>query len=180
MFYRNFLKNELLLIVEVLNLQIKRDQQIINIVGPTIEVGDLLPNAQLIDRNHQKVELKDYLKGTTVVSIVPDINTKTCDIQTSRFASIALEQNYTFVTISTNSPEDIMNWCQAANVDMIYLSDVERHFSQAAGLLMAEYDKLARTVLVIDGQGVIKYMEVVPDMRDEPNYTAALEAAAKL
>lgn len=73
-----------------------------------------------------------------------------------------------------------MNWCQAANVDMIYLSDVERHFSQVAGLLMAEYDKLARTVLVIDGQGVIKYMEVVPDMRDEPNYTEALEAAAKL
>ena len=160
-------------------MQIKRDEQIINLVGEPLKVGDLLADVELIDRQYQKVKLFDYINGLTVISIVPDINTKTCDLQTNRFASIAKEKNYPVITISTNSPEDIKNWCQAANVEMVYLSDTHRHFCQAAGLLMAEYDKLARTVLVVDSNKVVQYVEIVSDMRDEPDYQKLLEAAEK-
>lgn len=161
-------------------MQIKRDEQIINLVGEPLKVGDLLVDVELIDRQHQKVKLFDFLNDLTVISIVPDINTKTCDLQTNRFASVAKEKNYPVITISTNSPDDIENWCQAANVEMIYLSDIGRHFSQAAGLLMAEYDKLARTVLVVDSDKVVQYVEIVADMRDEPDYQKLLEVAKNL
>lgn len=93
---------------------------------------------------------------------------------------MAKEKNYPILTISTNSPDDIKYWCQASNVDVIYLSDENRHFSQAAGLLMAEYDKLARTVMVIDQHKVIQYIEIVADMRDEPDYQSLLAVADKL
>lgn len=161
-------------------MQIKRDEQIINLVGEPLKVGDLLVDVELIDRQHQKVRLFDFLNGLTVISIVPDINTKTCDLQTNRFASIAKEKNYPVITISTNSPDDIENWCQAANVEMVYLSDTDRHFSQATGLLMAEYDKLARTVLVVDSDKVVQFVEIVADMRDEPDYQKLLEVAKNL
>ncbi len=119
-------------------MQIKRDKQIINIVGEVLKVGDTLVDVELVDRQHQPVNLFDFIDGLTVISIVPDINTKTCDIQTNQFASLAKEKNYPIITISTNSPDDIQHWCQASNVDMVYLSDINRHFSKAAGLLMAE------------------------------------------
>lgn len=161
-------------------MQIKRDKQIINIVGEVLKVGDTLVDVELVDRQHQPVNLFDFIDGLTVISIVPDINTKTCDIQTNQFASLAKEKNYPIITISTNSPDDIQHWCQASNVDMVYLSDINRHFSKAAGLLMAEYDKLARTVLVVDENKVIQYIEIVADMRDEPDYQSLLAAADQL
>lgn len=158
-------------------MQIKRGDQIINLVGNPIDVGDTFPMVDLIDRDQQTVSLTDYIKGLTIISIVPDINTKTCDIQTNRFAALAKEKDYPIITISTNEPDDIVNWCQANNVDMVYLSDVNRQLSDQSGLLMAEYDKLARTVFLLDGEGKIHYREIVADMRDEPDYDQVLAAA---
>ncbi|UUX33391.1 peroxiredoxin [Fundicoccus culcitae] len=161
-------------------MEIKRGDQVIHLVGQTLAVGDNLPNVELVDRDHQPVQLADFVKGTTVISIVPDINTKTCSIQTNRFNAIAKEKDYPILTLSTNSPDDIVNWCQANNVDMTYLSDQKHHFSDASGLLMEENGKLARTVLVVDENSKIHYIEIVPDMRDEPNYDLALQAAETL
>lgn len=161
-------------------MQIKRDNQTINIVGQPLKVGDKLVDVELVDREKQTVNLFNYLKGLTVISVVPDINTKTCDIQTNQFASIAKEKKYPIITISINSPDEIENWCQASNVDMVYLSDINRQFSKAAGLLMAEYDKLARTVLLVDQNKVVQYIEIVSEMRNEPDYQTLLAKADQI
>lgn len=158
-------------------MQIKRGDLVINLEGQPLAVGDQLPIVDLLDRDGHTVNLKDYLKATTVVSIVPDINTKTCDIQTNRFAAIAKEKNFPIITLSANDPSDIVNWCQANNVDMVYLSDKNGQFADQSGLRMVEYQKLARTVLVVDETGIIHYVEIVPDMRDEPDYDKVLQAA---
>lgn len=158
-------------------MQIKRGDKIIHLAGDPLKEDDQLPLVNLLNREGEVVSLEDYIQGLTVVSIVPDINTKTCDIQTNRFAAIAKEKNYPILTISYNDPADISNWCQANNVDMTYLSDKEGHFAQASGLEMVEYGKLARTVLLVDASNQIRYIEIVPDMRDEPNYDAVLAAA---
>jgi len=84
------------------------------------------------------------------------------------------------LTISFNDPTDITNWCHANNVDMTYLSDQAGHFAKASGLEMVENGKLARTVLLVDDANQIQYIEIVADMRDEPNYDAVLAAADQL
>lgn len=161
-------------------MQIKRGDQIINLVGQPLAVGDALPNVELLNQDRQAVQLGDYINGVSVISIVPDINTKTCSIQTSRFNQLAKEKDYPIITLSNNQPEDIVNWCSSNDVDMVYLSDLNGQFSEASGLLMAEYDKLARTVMLVDADGIIRYIEIVADMRDEPDYDKVLEAADKL
>jgi thiol peroxidase len=35
-------------------------------------------------------------------------------------------------------------------------------------------------VYVVDGQGTVQYSQVVPEVTDEPDYDAALDAAKKL
>lgn len=161
-------------------MQITRGDQIIHLAGQPLQKGDQLPLVDLLNRDQEIVQLADFIQGLTVISIVPDINTKTCDIQTNRFATLAKEKNYPILTISYNDPADITNWCQANNVDMTYLSDQEGHFAKASGLEMVEYGKLARTVLLVDDTNQIQYIEIVADMRDEPNYDAVLAAADQL
>jgi thiol peroxidase len=161
-------------------MEIKRGDQVIHLVGQQLAVGEQLPDVNLIDKDKTSVALADHIKGLTVISIVPDINTRTCNIQTNHFAALAKEKDYPILTISTNKPEDIVNWCHANDVDMVYLSDVNHEFADASGLLMAENGNLARTVFLVDATGKIEYMEIVADMREEPNYDAVIALADSL
>ena len=45
---------------------------------------------------------------------------------------------------------------------------------------MKELRLLARSIFVIDKGDVIRYVQIVPEMTDEPDYEKALEAAKKL
>ena len=55
-------------------MQIKRDEQIINLVGEPLKVGDLLADVELIDRQYQKVKLFDFIKGLpTITAIIPSV-----------------------------------------------------------------------------------------------------------
>ena len=57
--------------------------------------------------------------------------------------------------------------------------DTNRNFAKKYGLLISEgklKDRLARAVYVIDREGLIIYKEVVPEIVDEVNYDACIEA----
>lgn len=48
------------------------------------------------------------------------------------------------------------------------------------GVLIKEFRLLARSVFVVDSDGVIRYIELVKELTDEPDYGAALEAVKGL
>lgn len=48
------------------------------------------------------------------------------------------------------------------------------------GLLLQDLQLLARAVYVIDEKDQVTYAELVPEVTDEPDYAAALEAVKKL
>ncbi len=57
------------------------------------------------------------------------------------------------------------------------LSDHRRaEFGSAYGVLIEELRLLARAVFVVDTQGIIRYMQIVDELTQEPNYEAALKA----
>jgi thiol peroxidase len=61
------------------------------------------------------------------------------------------------------------------------LSDYqERSFGQNYGLLIDELKLLARAVYIIDTDGKVAYREIVPEVTDEPDYAAALNAVKAL
>ncbi|HRO41045.1 MAG TPA: lipid hydroperoxide peroxidase, partial [Flavobacteriales bacterium] len=62
-------------------------------------------------------------------------------------------------------------------------SDFRFHDMDAWGVRIAEGPMeaaTARAVWVIDKEGTIRYHELVPELGNEPDYTAALDAARKL
>ena len=48
------------------------------------------------------------------------------------------------------------------------------------GFVIKELRLLARGVIVIDKKGIIRYIEYVPEIAQEPNYEAALKAVKEL
>jgi thiol peroxidase len=53
-------------------------------------------------------------------------------------------------------------------------------FGTAYGTLIKELRIESRAVFVVDQSGTLRYVEYVPEVANEPNYAAALEAAKKL
>jgi thiol peroxidase len=64
---------------------------------------------------------------------------------------------------------------------VITLSDHrDAAFGAAYGVLIKELRLLARSVFVVDREGVIQYVELVKELTEEPQYDAVLNAVKKL
>lgn len=154
----------------------------VQLIGMPPKVGDKMPNFTVLDKNKQEATKDSLLGKNTLISVVPDINTPVCSIQTKTFNQ-TMDQfpDVNFLTISTNTIKDQQNWCAAEGVkNMQLMSDEKLSFSKATGLLIPESKILARSVWILDPDGKIIYREIVDEITDEPNYYAALEELKKL
>ena len=86
------------------------------------------------------------------------------------------------ITVSVDLPFAQKRWCGSAGLDQaITLSDhFDVSFGEAYGVLIEEMRLLARAVLVLDGDNIIRYAEYVPEVASHPDYEAALDAAKQL
>ena len=143
--------------------------------------GDKAPNFSLLDLNDTLVELTGSIDKPLIISVVPDIDTSVCALQTKRFnQEAATETGINFITISNNTKEEQGNWCAAEGVEITMLRDSDLEFAKNYGLLIPAIDRLARAIFVIDQEGTITYVEITPEVSQEPDYTKALEEAKAL
>jgi len=154
------------------------------LVGDPIQVGDTAPDAPLIDNEMKPVSLSSYRGKVVVLATVPSLDTPVCDMETRRFNSEAtkLSDDVVILTVSVDLPFAQKRWCGAAGVDrVITLSDHrEAALGRAYGLLIKELRLLARAVLVLDRDGIVRHRQLVKEVGDEPDYEAALAAAKNL
>ena len=57
----------------------------VQLIGMPPKVGDEMPNFTVLDKNKQEVTKDNLLGKNTLISVVPDINTSVCSIQTKTF-----------------------------------------------------------------------------------------------
>lgn len=156
----------------------------LTLMGNEIRMGEVAPDTELLDNDLKAVKLSDYHGKIVILSVVPSLDTPTCDMQTRRFNSEAakLSDDVAILTVSMDLPFAQKRWCGAAGVDQVTtLSDHRTAvFGQAFGLLIKELRLLARAVLVLDREGVIRYFQLVKEVGDEPDYAAALDAVKAL
>lgn len=153
----------------------------VTLMGTEAQVGDKAPNFTVLDTNLQEKTLDDF-PGVRIISVVPSLDTGVCDAQTRKFNEEASElENVTVLTISVDLPFAQKRWCGSAGLDdVVTLSDHrELSFGQAFGVVIEEMRLLARSVFVVDSNGVITYTEYVNEVTNHPNYEAAVEAAKK-
>lgn len=163
-------------------MEIAFDGQPRQLVGNPPMVGDELPHFKVFDKNHEKIKTRQLLGQVTLISVIPNINTPVCSIQTKKFNQ-TMDQfpEVNFLTVSTNLVEDQQKLCAAEGVqNMQLVSDHEQSFGYAMKLLIPDEGFLARSVWIINPDGKIVYREIVDDLEHEPNYEAAIEELKKL
>jgi thiol peroxidase len=86
------------------------------------------------------------------------------------------------MNISMDLPFAIGRFCSTAGIDRIrVLSDHrDASFGMAYGILIKELRLLARAVFIIDKDDVIRYIEIVPEITNHPDYDKALEVVRSL
>jgi thiol peroxidase len=156
----------------------------LTLVGKELKVGDLAPDFEVLDNDLAPVKFSSFRGKICVISSVPSLDTPVCDMETRRFNEEAgkLGANTQILTLSMDLPFAQKRWCGAAGVDkVITLSDHrDASFGTAYGALIKELRLLARIVFVVDGEGVIRYIQVVKEQTEEPDYDAVLEAVNAL
>lgn len=156
----------------------------LTIAGKELKVGDIAPDFEVLDNDLAPVKFSSFRGKVCVISSVPSLDTPVCDMETRRFNEEAgkLGADIRILTISMDLPFAQKRWCGAAGVDkVITLSDHrDASFGMAYGALIKELRLLARIVFVVDGEGVIRYIQVVKEQTEEPDYDAVLEAVNAL
>jgi thiol peroxidase len=105
-------------------------------------------------------------------------------MQTRRFNQEAenLGSDISILTISMDLPFAQKRWCGAAGVErVVTLSDHRQaEFGTGYGVLIKELRLLARAVFIVDRDGMVRYVQLVKEIAEEPDYNAVLEALKKV
>ena len=153
----------------------------LTLVGKALKEGDAAPDFEVLDNDLAPVNFDSFRGKVCVVSSVPSLDTPVCDMETRRFNEEAgnLGPDIRVLTISMDLPFAQTRWCGAAGVDkVVTLSDHRgASFGMAYGVLIKELRLLARAVFVIDVTGIIRHIEIVKELTEEPDYEAVLKAA---
>ena len=149
--------------------------------GLELTVGRQAPDFALAANDLSLKTIKDYAGKVLIIATVPSLDTGVCYMETRRFNNeiAALSKDIKILTVSCDLPFAQARWCGAAGVDKLEtLSDYrERSFGRAYGVLIKELMLLSRAVFVVDKNGKTAYAQIVPELTDEPDYQAALDAA---
>lgn len=156
----------------------------LTLVGGEIKAGDAAPNFTALDAGLSEVEFSSFRGKVCVLSSVPSLDTPVCDLQTRRFNSEAgrLGPDVAVLTLSMDLPFAQKRWCAAAGAENVQaLSDHrDASFGTAYGVLIEELRLLARAVFVVDREGVVRYVQLVEELTNEPDYDAVLDAVREL
>ncbi|TXK81476.1 thiol peroxidase [Paenibacillus sp. N3.4] len=156
----------------------------ITLIGEELKIGDQAPDFRLNKDLLTEVCLADYAGKVKLISVVPSVDTGTCDAQTRRFNVEAdkLGEHVVILTISVDLPFAQSRFCGAAGIDkVVTLSDYKnRDFGRAYGVLIKEIQLDQRAIFLLDANNTIRYVEYLTEMTSHPDYDAALRALSEL
>jgi thiol peroxidase len=156
----------------------------LTLIGPEITPGMDAPDFAVVDNDLGPVSLADVKGNIVIISAVPSLDTPVCDMQTRRFNQEAqnLSDKVRILTVSMDLPFAQKRWCGNAGVENVQtVSDYQAaSFGQAYGVLIDGLRLLARSVFVLDAAGKVAYVQLVPEVTNEPDYDAVLAAVKNL
>jgi thiol peroxidase len=156
----------------------------LTLIGRELKPGDKAPDFTVINQSLETVNLASSKGKVRLFSVVPSLDTPVCAVQTKRFNQelAKLPAGVELMTVSADLPFAQKRWCGAENVKMATLSDHRSlSFGESYGVLIKELRILARAIFVVDAKDRITYVQIVPEVAQEPDYAkalAALKAAA--
>ena len=157
----------------------------IKLLGSPISLGKPLPSVELTDAmTMNEVDLSKEKGSVLLLSLVPSIDTRVCEEQTHYLGEEGnkLPQNIKRITVSRDTPFAQKRFAQEAKLTSLqYLSDYKQgDFARSLGLLTDGSMLFARSVIIVDKKGMVRYIQVVPEMSHLPDMERAFAKATEL
>ena len=156
----------------------------LTLTGTPLQKGQPFPAVTIPDSGLQMTDLLSFKGKVTIISIVPSIDTKVCEKQTHILSEEngGLDQTVRLVTVSRDLPFAQKRFAEEAKIqNILFLSDYrDGTFGASTGLMIQENRLLTRALVVVDKEGVIRYLEIVPDLGQLPDMKKAFQLAGSL
>lgn len=155
----------------------------IKVNGSLPQAGSVAPNFSLVDKDLKDVSLKDFAGKRKILNIVPSLDTPVCADSTRKFNQKAAGLNNAVVlVISADLPFAASRFCSTEGINNVVTLSTLRggaEFKRNYGVDIADgpiAGVTARAVVVLDENNKVLHSELVPEIKNEPNYDAALAA----
>jgi thiol peroxidase len=157
--------------------------------GNPIEVSGIFPTAgqkapefSLVGKDLKPVTLGDFAGKREVLNIVPSLDTPTCATSTRKFNEAAAKlTNTVVIVVSGDLPFAASRFCTTEGIENVVTASTfrGRDFAKAYGVDVTSgpiAGLTARAVVVLDENDKVLHSELVGEIKNEPNYDAALNA----
>jgi thiol peroxidase len=154
-------------------------------IGSLPAVNTKAPDFSLAKTDLSDVSMNDFAGKQLILNIFPSIDTPVCAASARRFNEEAGKLDNTFVLcISADLPFAHNRFCELEGLkDVIPLSVFRSPgFGKDYGVTITTgplAGLMSRAVVILDKSGTVTYTQQVPDIAEEPDYDAVLEAARK-
>ena len=152
----------------------------VTLKGNLPETGKTAPAFTLVKTDLASISLEDLKGKTLVLNIFPSLDTGVCATSVRKFNQMATNMKDTLVlAVSRDLPFAHSRFCSIEGIEnVIPLSDFRAtSFSEDYGVLMTDgplAGLLARAVVVIDPELIVRYVQLVPEITQEPDYDEVL------
>lgn len=152
----------------------------VSLKGNIPQTGKPAPDFKLTKSDLATISLSDLKGKTLVLNIFPSLDTGVCAMSVRKFNELAANMKDTIVlAISKDLPFAHSRFCTTEGINnVIALSDFRNTgFSTDYGLLMEDgplHGLLARAVIIIDPELIVRYVQLVPEITNEPDYNEVL------
>lgn len=150
----------------------------LNLAGRVLKVGMIAPDFKVVSQDLNEVCLADFEGKIKIITSFPSLDTKVCDLQVKEFNKIAsgLSADVSILGISKDLPFAQQRFCEAFDIRNIkVLSDYKTgSFGINFGLLIRELNLLARSIIILDKNNIIRYIQIVKELSSSPDYQEAL------
>jgi len=152
----------------------------IEVSGNFPKVGDIAPDFKLVNKDLADVSLADFAGKRKILNIVPSRDTPVCATSTRKFNEAAVG-NTVVLIIAADLPFAMSRFCGAEGTNNVVTLSTMRgaEFMKNYGVAITSGPLAgitARAVVVLDESNQVLHAELVPEIKQEPDYDAALAA----
>ncbi len=157
----------------------------INTCGDLPVVGSEAPAFSLTGSDLSEVTLGSFQGKNVILNIVPSFDTPVCATSVRKFnESVGANGNSVVVNVSMDLPFAQKRFCESEGLEHVTNLSAFRspEFGSAYGMTIVDgplEGLFGRAIVVVNAEGAVTHVELVPEIAQEPDYDAALAVVSE-